>query len=308
MSRTVMIRLTSIRIDGGTQSRADADDGVMAEYAEAYLRGDPMPPIYIVDDGQDKWLVDGFHRRGGAIRAGLELIDCIIVKGTLEEARWMALAANKTHGLRRTNGDKRHAVRMALEQRPDLSNRAIAEHVGVDEGLVRKVKLPPNEYADNPQTNEVENTLDRLDSSERAKRQERLERVHPEAFEGDHPVVDPDIPEPDFVTEILDDGGDPIPQQCRAVFLQRDRIAAFLAAIDELRREIKDFAGTVAGAYMFLNSVETNLTQARFAVSKARPARVCPKCKAEKADCRTCKGHGWVNEDIYKTFVSQEKS
>lgn len=62
---------------------------------------------------------------------------------TRADSLWDVACSNREHdtaGLRRTNADKQRAVRMALEARPELSNRAIAEQVGVSDPFVGKLR------------------------------------------------------------------------------------------------------------------------------------------------------------------------
>ena len=135
-------RLGSIRLDGSTQPRAEIDNALVREYAEYYAAGVKMPPLIVFFDGVDHWLADGFHRWHAARRADLKSVPCDVRKGTREDARWFSYSANKTHGLRRDNEDKARAVRAALKH-PNgakMSDRQIAEHVGVDPMTVGKYR------------------------------------------------------------------------------------------------------------------------------------------------------------------------
>jgi hypothetical protein len=62
--------------------------------------------------------------------------------GTVEDAIWESLGANKSHGLRRSNADKRNAVKMALlhPKGVDSSDRQIAKHVGVHPDTVGVIR------------------------------------------------------------------------------------------------------------------------------------------------------------------------
>jgi uncharacterized ParB-like nuclease family protein len=129
---TKQLLVDSIRIDGETQSRARISDETVAEYAEAMkappgprpgpaqsassrLRedataghaGQAWPPVTVFFDGTEYWLADGFHRLLAARRAGRKHIAADVKQGSREDAAWAACAANQTHGLRRTNADKR---------------------------------------------------------------------------------------------------------------------------------------------------------------------------------------------------------
>jgi len=134
-----------IRIDCDTQSRIEMNESVIAEYAEAMERGDEFPAILVFfDEETDEFiLVDGFHRYYAHMR--VKPNDPILAEqriGTVEDAQWESLAANKSHGLRRSNADKRNAITQALlhPKGASLSNRQIAKHVGVAESTVRIIR------------------------------------------------------------------------------------------------------------------------------------------------------------------------
>ena len=135
-----MLDMSALRVDGDTQPRAAIDPGVVAEYAEALDAGAEFPPVEVVGDGATHWLVDGFHRFYAHRRLGRKQIRAVVSTGMLEDARWRSLGANKTHGLRSTNADKAKAVRKALKLRAELSDRAIAEHVGVSNDMVGRYR------------------------------------------------------------------------------------------------------------------------------------------------------------------------
>lgn len=131
-----LLDLSVVRIDGDTQPRTAINLGIVQEYAEAMQAGAEFPAVTVVHDGATYWLVDGFHRFFAHRRLGRQQIKAEVVTGELKDARWLSVAANKTHGLRRTNEDKAKAVIRALKLRPDLGDRAIAEHVGVNDKTV----------------------------------------------------------------------------------------------------------------------------------------------------------------------------
>lgn len=111
-----MIELSKIRIDGGTQPRAELSQETVAEYAELY-RATPstMPPVMLFFDGAVYWLADGFHRYFGAKAAGRDCIAEDITPGTQRDAILFSLSANSRHGLKRSNADKRKAVKTLLD-------------------------------------------------------------------------------------------------------------------------------------------------------------------------------------------------
>jgi len=130
--------MSVVRIDGDTQPRTAINPGIVQEYAEAMQAGAEFPPVTVVHDGATYWLVDGFHRFFAHRRLNRQQIKAEVIAGELADARWLSVSANKAHGLRRTNEDKVKAVARALKLRADLSDRAIAEHVGVHHSMVSR--------------------------------------------------------------------------------------------------------------------------------------------------------------------------
>jgi hypothetical protein len=117
-------------------TEAISDMFTVSDYAEDMKNGQTFPPLSVVFDGEHYWLWDGFHRLAAHVKNEAKFVACEVRQGKVEEARWLALGANKNHGLRRTNADKRRAVEMALKSRPKMSDRAIAEHCGVSHQTV----------------------------------------------------------------------------------------------------------------------------------------------------------------------------
>lgn len=108
------IKLSLIRIDGGTQSRVAISDDVVSEYAEKMASDIGMPPIVLFHDGSHYWLADGFHRFMAAKSLGHNSIESEVHAGTKRDAILFAVGANSEHGLPRSNADKRNAVAMLL--------------------------------------------------------------------------------------------------------------------------------------------------------------------------------------------------
>lgn len=135
----MQLELNRIVIDGGTQPRVAIDDAVVADYAEALREGAAFPPVVVFHDGAKYWLADGFHRYHAHRQAGLDCIEAHVHEGTRREAILFSVGANSDHGLRRTNGDKRKAVLVLLndDMWSTWSNVEIARHCAVDEKTVR---------------------------------------------------------------------------------------------------------------------------------------------------------------------------
>jgi len=139
------IQPRAIIFDAGTQARVKTDVKTCEAYIESMKDGAEFPPLDVFNDGtSDKYiLADGFHRLQShmSFRPN-EPIKCIVHFGTLEDAQWFAITANKTHGFRRSNEDKRKAVKMALlhPKGKEKSDRMIAEDVGVSDRMVNAIR------------------------------------------------------------------------------------------------------------------------------------------------------------------------
>lgn len=137
-----LIEIAKIRRDGGTQPRAQLYEEVVADYLEDMRQGAKFPPVTVFFDGEEYWLADGFHRVQAKENIGAREVTAEVHTGTHREAVLFAAGANATHGLRRTNADKRRAVERLLRDREwsKWSNVEIAKRCQVDEKTVRRVK------------------------------------------------------------------------------------------------------------------------------------------------------------------------
>jgi protein gp37 len=144
MSSTIIeLELSLIVRDPEIQPREVMNTDTIVQYAEDMLNGVEFPPVVVYFDGDRHWLSQGFHRSQAAEDAGLATVAAEVRDGTRQDALWDAACSNREHdrsGLRRTNSDKRRAVYMALNARPKLSDRRIADQVGVGKHLVGDVR------------------------------------------------------------------------------------------------------------------------------------------------------------------------
>jgi ParB-like chromosome segregation protein Spo0J len=127
------IALSIIKLDGGTQSRAEINQALVEEYADFIAAGAVFPAVRIFTNGIDYYLADGFHRYFAHQKAGKSTIEADVENGTQREAIWYSLSANTKHGNRPTNADKRKAVMTVLEDFEwcEYSDAEIARHCGV---------------------------------------------------------------------------------------------------------------------------------------------------------------------------------
>jgi len=135
-----LVELSEIRLDGGTQTRAAISEPSVAEYAQDMRDGHQFPAVILFNDGAKMWLADGFHRFHAAARCEFESILAEIRTGTRSDAVKYALGANRSNGLRRSNEDKRRCIQIALDEFPEMSDRAIADLCGVADVTVAQYR------------------------------------------------------------------------------------------------------------------------------------------------------------------------
>lgn len=136
------INVKAIRIDGGTQSRVEINDDIVSEYADAIKAKAVFPPMVVFYDGAEHWLADGFHRWHALNKAGKASTEIEIRIGTRREAVLFSFGVNGTHGMRRTNADKRKAVESMLND-PEWaawSDNKIADTCGVSHPFVAEIR------------------------------------------------------------------------------------------------------------------------------------------------------------------------
>ena len=152
------LAIKSIRRDGGTQSRARLDAFVIEEYQEAYRSKVELPPVVVFYDGTDYWLADGFYRTTAAENVKMKEIACEIRQGTQRDAILDSVGANTTHGVRRTNEDKRRAVMKLLDdvQWAKWSDREIARRCSVGHAFVSNLRPICPQKTDAPEQRTVQ--------------------------------------------------------------------------------------------------------------------------------------------------------
>jgi len=153
------INIKAIRIGGGTQSRVEINNEIVTEYAEAIKAGAEFPAVVVFNDGVDNWLADGYHRFHAHNQAGKASISADVRAGTARDAVLYSLGANGTHGLNRTNADKRKSVQTMLDDAEwaKWSDNAIAKACAVGYSLVSDVRKAISPIrVDAPSTRTVE--------------------------------------------------------------------------------------------------------------------------------------------------------
>ena len=147
MPETTALAIDLIKLDGGTQPRAEIDEDTVTDYTAVWeSNGKEYPfdkPCEVFHDGSTYWCVDGFHRILAGHRAKRGSVPCVVHKGTVRDAKLYAFKCNDRHGLRRSNADKRFGVSELLKDSEwgKSSSRWIADATGVSHTFVDAVRL-----------------------------------------------------------------------------------------------------------------------------------------------------------------------
>ena len=143
---TKFVEISSL-VTEGLQTRDGLAKAVVKDYAETLKAGMRLPPVTVVQDSVSGqlYLVDGYHRKAATVMAGRTMIDAEVTEGTFTDAVRLAIRANATNGLRRTNADKRNALKLAWEHRRELfpgepSHELLAKACGISERTVRRFR------------------------------------------------------------------------------------------------------------------------------------------------------------------------
>lgn len=309
---TERINLTDISISGECQNRERLNDERVEYFRDLFANETPPCPVKVVFDGQSYWLYDGFHRVKGADLANWREIHTEITKGTKADAIWLSCAANKEHdqgGLYRSNADKRRAVETALKAKPEMSNRAIAEHCGVSESLARSARdrcvlnapatrtgkdgksypVPPPPPAPPPPG-----------TSTPPPPPSRPQDEDPEI-----PPAPPPAPAPK--PAVLRDGvGRRIPEELHGLWNRHAEARELLHTLSKTRARVERAQDErdVLFSEVNFSAVIADLKNARRQLAQAVPYAVCPCCQGE--GCQTCMNKGLISKHRWDVTIPRE--
>ncbi len=116
---------------------------VVEDYATLIGNGVEFPPAVVYQDGDDKlWLAAGRHRAEAYARAGEVRMPCLIRRGTRWDAIRFGIEDNLKQGERLSRDDRRFNVKRVLQEKPGMTDRAVAELCQVSPTTVAKYRPP----------------------------------------------------------------------------------------------------------------------------------------------------------------------
>ena len=322
----------------GTLNPAPADavrggvrhEDVVADYAEKMRSGGtfPPPPVFASRKGKGwvYFLADGGYRVAAVRSNGGDSIRCLVTMcdspaEAEREAYKAALAANETHGVRRTTADKRAAVLAALA-RPEYaeaSDRAIAKLCGVDHKTVASYKGDIRADRSNADTGDFPTPQGRSGSGDSPAAMSNGTtpdgdgHADPAVFEHPDPAAPPNPP---FVSDAgsepvgaADDKGRPVPEALVPAFAAR---VVFKRMSFDLANLLKALTAAAAGPggealSAVRNALEVDLTNAAAAIRANAPYVLCPAPHMAES-CGHCGGRGWVTEVRYQQLPADLKA
>lgn len=330
MAQTKHLELSVIRTDGGTQMRAEIQTDVFQDYRDKWIAGVEFDPIDVFFDGAEYWIADGFHRFYGAREAQKSAIMARIHNGTVRDAILFACSANVSHGLRRSNEDKRRAVMALLEDDEwgQWSDNRIAEQAGVSQPFVGNIRRQlitvissngdghEGDERESPKPERrkgkdgVTRTVPKKKLCERCARvgvtkdcvacAELKTKRKPKKTTKTSVKGDSDEGE---LEKFTDAEGVEVPADAVPAFQAAKDIEAICREIDDIKRRVEVISKGPGGRLIRFESFKQQLADAKGNLWANRPSHVCPYCKgtgkAKGKECEACKGECWVAKHIY---------
>ena len=300
------IPFDQIKINGGTQPRAELSEALAAEYAEAMRDGAKFPPVVLFHDGTDHWLADGFHRHKAALDISLDGIDADVRQGSRRDAILFSVGANAAHGQRRTNEDKRRAVMTLLddEEWHVWSDSEIARRCGISDKTVARYR--PDSIFGNSEDAPTARTVTRgrktykQDTSNIGKRPAGTATPPPppESQTTASPE-DTNVNTSDDPAQAVDQLGNPINGEIAEAFGRRRELTGMMQTLSQIKATVTEARRQDDSLYAALNQngLLADLRNARERLKAIRPYAICPYCTGD--GCKACLNRGWVGEFVY---------
>ena len=294
---TKSIPIKDICLDGGTQQRA-VDDDVMKRYSALMKDGVKFPPVFIITDGKNNFLWDGFHRYFATLRLGKKYIEANVENGTRRDAVYFSFSANKENAFPRQPGTAKGIIEKILKDADwsKLSIREIANHVGVTERYVKKIQADLKSYGVNCSphrpNSKPNNQLNRA-KTRRAKR-----------GDSEYEMQVPD-------KKVLDSTGKQVPEHLVKYFERSNEYRQMIKQLNDQLKTVREGkeAGDLFYKFIKIENLTAHIGNVKRIYRFALPYAVCRYCGGDEnnAKCRACDGCGFVNEITFKSTLKELK-
>lgn len=295
-----LIFLADIDLGASPKVRSEVRGDVVTDYAESYKNKVKLPPPHVFElkDQKSVLLADGLHRVTGAKIAGLKVLACEVHKGTAEDCLEYALAANVTHGLRRSLEDKRRSAEAAIAQWPSLSDLELARRCHVSNHLIADTRKLLQELG------VQEEPQEKVSAAGVARPARNSPRVDPKARLEFSRQLTNEKNEVDLLAnkatrELKDTTGYLIPKGLHDYWDRIPEVKNLISNLRTIRDEIVSRQADKDLMYSEVNidSVVAELNNAISQLKTAVPYAVCTNCQGKLADkCSLCKGRGLISK------------
>lgn len=299
---TKKIAIKDVRIDGGTQQRP-IDDEVISRYRGLLQDGIKFPPIEVMFDGKNYWLVDGYHRWHSYRKAGKNTIQANVTEGTKRAAQWESFSANSKHGLPRQKGTVKAMLIEKIFPDPEwsrLSDADIADWIG---GVTRRHVSKCRE--------DYKKAKSKASSRQDKSRKGSTSPNDSEPENDDSSSGGSEDEEPQADKPVLDTKGVSVPEHLQEVFLRADEIKTHITYLNQMVRTIKEAQAhnDLLWVNCKIESLKSDVGNLRRSLKFSLPYAVCPYCAADinNQDCLACNGHGFLNELQYTAAPKEMK-
>jgi hypothetical protein len=269
------------------------------EYADLITAGVKLPPVFVVFDGREFLLVDGFHRLAAHEQAGIKEIAANIVNATRLDAIWASFSANTKHGVPLTREQKREVIQKIINdpQWNTKTDEQIATHVGVSSRFVRGVRAEDtNEDTEHPITGTVP-VMGTDDSTNEESESSLSDKKSTKGTKKTAPKEEqPKLPTTDFA-------GHTLPKDIAEPFARIDAAKSFMHDLSVIRNTIDNAiaAGDMLWIHLPRSQFNADMKNAYAAIKFAIPHSVCPYCKGRTfKTCKACSGAGWMPKEMYE--------
>lgn len=288
------VSLRDIDIPASPTVRYEIHAEAVEDYAKLYKEKKPMPKAVLCKVGTRHYLVaDGMHRIRAMLKAGVTERVFDVFQGKYEDCLLYAAAANKVHGVRRSNFDKRTAIRTVLLTFSKKSDGAIAEIVGVTDKTVADVRR------------ELEKAGTITAAEKRTGKDGKSRSVNPGNSEVEIQAVRPD--KTPFETPV-DYMGLEIPQKALAFWHRRQEVQDALSLLSEIKTSLAKALQNHDPLYAEVsNTIISDLERVYGSLSVAKPYTVCPRCQGKLPEnCTTCSKRGLISKFYWDVKIDEE--
>lgn len=290
--KPVKLQLAALALDSKTQQRKHTSDDAVKEYVDAIKNGVTLPPIDVFFDGVMYYIGDGWHRVLAYKDAGHSCIFAIVHDGGLRQAIYHACGANKEHGLKRTNADKKQAVMTLLNDSEwvELSDRMIASHCGISPETVAKYRanVEPQVQKSTPENKRTGKDGKSYPANNPRKIKPRKDEPAKEVTPQEEPEIEDEADE--FDPQALPDSKIDIDALAADYKSHANSLTKIKSSLVEMAKDEK------YGVFLSdkITRISTEIDGVRATIKQMTPHEVCAACKG--TGCKKCSNAGFFTK------------